>query len=92
MCVHFNARVSGQCDEDRAEDVSDKTRANFCDYFKPRPDAHRPSDPGRAQAARAALDALFGGAPHANSPATDVAEPLSAAESARRQLEDLFKP
>ncbi|MGF1547940.1 MAG: hypothetical protein ACFCUG_11500 [Thiotrichales bacterium] len=88
MCVHFNARVSGQCNEDRAEDVSDKTRANFCDYFKPRPDAYRAADTSQRQSARAALDALFGDTPVvAPSP-----EPtLSAAEQTRRRLDELFK-
>lgn len=35
MCVFFDGISSrGGCNESRAEDVSDKECANFCDYFK----------------------------------------------------------
>jgi len=61
MCEYYDARVSGGCTEERAEDVSDKTHVNFCDYFKSRPNAHQPRDASRPAASRAKLDALFGG-------------------------------
>jgi|SRR5882672_6453255 len=32
-CRHFNPKVHNQCEEPVAEWVSDKERANFCDYF-----------------------------------------------------------
>jgi len=35
MCIYFDARVPRQCREDGAEDVRDKDRLNFCDWFKP---------------------------------------------------------
>jgi hypothetical protein len=35
MCVYFDARVPRQCREDGAEDVRDKDRLNFCDWFRP---------------------------------------------------------
>ncbi len=37
QCQHFDQRVSDQCREDRAEQVREKGRANFCDYFELRP-------------------------------------------------------
>ncbi len=63
LCRYYNPRIEGQCDEDRAEEVRDKTRANFCDYFKPRPGAFRAPAAGLTAAAKARVDELFGGAP-----------------------------
>jgi hypothetical protein len=36
--------VAKQCRETVAEEVKDKERANFCDYFKPRAGAHSKTD------------------------------------------------
>lgn len=62
MCQFYNPRLTNQCDEERAEEVHDREGANFCDWFKPRPDAHRPRSEGKTQAAKARLDDFFGGA------------------------------
>jgi hypothetical protein len=43
-----------------AEEVKDKQRANFCDYFRPIEAAWRPGDRSAADKARAELEALFG--------------------------------
>jgi hypothetical protein len=61
MCVLYNPRVSDRCDEPRAEHPRETDRANFCDYFKPRPNAYVPPDSDKARAARAKVEALFGG-------------------------------
>ena len=55
MCIHFDPRVPRQCREDGAEDVTEKERPNFCDWFKP---SDRAFDPARKEAAAAAEDAL----------------------------------
>jgi len=39
--------------------VRDKTAANFCDHFKPKPGAYT-APTGEADAARSALEALVG--------------------------------
>lgn len=62
MCRFYDPRLTGQCQEERAEEVRDKEHANFCDWFKPRPNAHRPPNEGKTQAAKAKLDNLFGDA------------------------------
>ena len=36
LCVVFDRRAYQQCREPTVEEVRDKTRANFCDHFKPR--------------------------------------------------------
>ena len=61
MCIHFDTTVPRQCREDGAEDVTEKERANFCDWFKPSADAFDPKRRADADAARNALDELFGG-------------------------------
>ena len=60
MCVHFDERVPRKCREDGAEDVTEKERPNFCDWFKPSDAAFDPSRKAQADAAEDALAALFG--------------------------------
>lgn len=61
MCVYFDRSVPRQCREDGAEDVTEKERVNFCDWFKPSSTAFDPRGKSEADAAEAALAALFGG-------------------------------
>ncbi len=61
LCRFYDPRITSQCREERAEEVRDKEHANFCDWFKPRPNAHRSPSEGKTQAAKSKLDALFGG-------------------------------
>ena len=60
MCVHFDRHVPRQCREDGAEDVTEKERTNFCDWFKPSEAAYDPARKAEAEAAQDALAALFG--------------------------------
>jgi len=60
MCRDYDVRVAKHCREPTAEEVSDKTRANFCDHFAPRPGAYVAPDTTGAERARAELDRLFG--------------------------------
>ena len=60
LCRHYDTAKAKQCRERAADEVQNKTRANFCDWFQPKPGAYAPGkgvDPG----AKAKLDALFGG-------------------------------
>jgi hypothetical protein len=91
MCVDYDTTVAKSCREPIAEEVQDKERANFCDYFKPRPDAYKPRNVAEIARSQSGLDALFGGGksaatePPSASPATD-------AERARAGLDEFFKP
>lgn len=58
-CAFHDTRVARQCRETVAEEVLDKVRANFCDYFQYREDAYQPGDSSAAEAARKALEDLF---------------------------------
>src|SRR6476661_3512142 len=60
LCVEYDTRVAKHCREPTAEEVRDKTQANFCDHFKPKPGAYVAPNTAEVDASRAALDALFG--------------------------------
>lgn len=60
MCIYFDKSVPRQCREDGAEDVTDKDRPNFCDWFKPSETAFNAGGKAEADAAKDALAALFG--------------------------------
>lgn len=59
MCVEYDLSYAKHCREPTAEEVRKKDEANFCDHFKPKPNAHIPRDTAAADSARAALAALF---------------------------------
>ena len=60
QCQLFERSAYQQCREPTVEEVRDKQRANFCDYFKPAAGLKPASDTGATDAARAALEQLFG--------------------------------
>ena len=60
MCVDFDTRVAKHCREPTAEEVREKTRANFCDHFKPRAGAYTAPNTAEVDSARAQLEKLFG--------------------------------
>jgi hypothetical protein len=60
MCVDYDTSVAKHCREPIAEEVRDKTRANFCDFFKPRPGAYAAPNIAEVERARAELEKLFG--------------------------------
>lgn len=86
MCEFYDTTVAKSCREPIAEEVKDKTRANFCDYFRPRPGAYAPASDAAARA-RAELERLF--APGAESAAPPKTE-RSPEDEARARLEALF--
>jgi hypothetical protein len=59
LCEFYDPSKAKHCREPIAEEVGDKRRANFCDYFKPKPGAYSSSRTASDQA-RAQLEALFG--------------------------------
>lgn len=87
LCEFYDTAVAKSCREPVAEEVKDKTRANFCDYFRPRAGAFVPVG-GESTRARSELEALFGGGTSAA--AGDANS--SAEDAARSQLDALFGP
>jgi hypothetical protein len=82
LCEWYSTAVAKHCRETIAEEVKDKERANFCDYFKPRPDAWSDAPLGAAAKAKSDLDALFGGG--------QADRQSSGADKARAELDALF--
>jgi hypothetical protein len=84
LCEFYDTRVAKSCREPVAEEVKDKTRANFCDYFKARAGAWTPPDRSAAGKAQSDLESLFGLSPGkaAGSPST--------ADAAKNELDRLF--
>ncbi len=57
QCEFFDQHAYNECKEVMAERITDKERANFCGYYRPR---GTPAPKGRKDSnARAALEALF---------------------------------
>jgi hypothetical protein len=81
LCEFFDPAVAKSCREPVAEEVKDKTRANFCDYFRPR--ARAWAGAGAQSDSRAQLEALFGTGPSGSTGAPPEDE-------ARTRLEELF--
>jgi len=60
MCADYDESLAKRCREPTAEEVHDKQKANFCDFFAPRAGAYTPPDTGAAEKARLDLEKLFG--------------------------------
>lgn len=86
LCRHYNPRLSGYCAHDHAEPPLDRERANFCQFFTPRPGAYRPPDTDTTASARAGLDTLFGTA----ASESDARNTQQASDPAREALDRLF--
>ena len=63
LCRFHDSKLRQGCREDRAEHVHEKERANFCEFFDPKPGAFQAKDTNTAEKARSELDMLFGGKP-----------------------------
>lgn len=59
LCEFYDTGKAKHCREPIAEEVTDKTRANFCDYFKPKEGAYSNKQQSEADKAKAQLEALF---------------------------------
>ena len=82
MCRFYDPAVAQACREPMADEVKDKTRANFCDYLEPRPDAWQPRGQDHTAEAERRLEEMFGGSGDSN--------PGSRADEAASELESLF--
>lgn len=88
MCRFFDPGLRRGCLEPIAEDVSDRERANFCDYFSVQTNVYVAAG-GAGEEAKRALDELFGIQPgQEEESASD--DPNAKAQQARRRLDELF--
>jgi hypothetical protein len=85
MCRHYAPSLPDACSEDDAIEVSNKTAANFCDYFSPSMEAFDGRERRAEAAAKQQLDALFGSGDSATG---DESKP---ADQALEEAEKLFR-
>ncbi len=88
MCISFAPQLADQCSEDDAEEVREKAKANFCDFFEPSGTAYAPGRMSGHERAQAELETLFGGDNDSAQTANDT-DPARA--DALSDAEDLFK-
>ena len=84
MCIYYDPAVTKACREDDADEVREKERANFCDYFRPAEDTFDAVRAASETKAVEELQSLFGD----SDAGADNADP--SADSATRAAEDLF--
>jgi hypothetical protein len=84
MCKEFDGRNS--CNEPIAEDVTDREKANFCDYFSPSGYIFLKTTREKQQDAKAQLAALFGDVPEVDNPSYDSLTPGELAERKLREM------
>ena len=78
MCQFYDKKKYNQCREPIAEQVRDKDKSNFCDYFKPAEGAFDEAQQARSDQVKSKLDDLFGGL-------------TSEKDGPKESIEDLFK-
>lgn len=81
MCQFFSQDVPRQCLEDDAEEVLEKERPNFCEWYQPAAKAFDPQRAAMESRSHSELSSLFGDGA--------AAEPEDSA--ALRDAEELFK-
>ena len=81
MCEFFNPDVPKKCTEDDAEEVIEKARVNFCEWYKPSAAAFDSQQAAGETRARSELASLFGKEEAVNSDDN----------ASLREAEDLFK-
>lgn len=85
MCRHYAPGKPDACDEEDAIEVTNKTTANFCDYFAPNPEAFDGREQRAEDKARSELAALFGES------STDADESRDPADGPLSEAERLFR-
>ena len=81
MCQYYDPGVPKQCAEDDAEEVIEKERLTFCEWYKPDAAAFDPRQAADESRSRSELATLFGG--------EEAAKPDD--DSHLRDAEELFK-
>ncbi len=91
-CKNYSTSLTSACNEDRADFVSEKEKANFCDFFAANSNAFKGSNSEKEEAARAKLAELFGDTIESKSEGSIQASNTqqSEAEKALAELKRLF--
>ena len=89
-CKNFNLSVSNGCNEERADLIVEKEKANFCEYFYPNTAAYQKENNTEAEAARAKLAELFGEEPPKPDIRSEAVSARSEGDKALAELKRLF--
>ncbi len=81
MCQYFDPNVAKKCTEDDAEEVIEKERLNFCEWYQPAASTFDPQRAAEESQARGELESLF----------SDDGGVKSDGNGALRDAEDIFK-
>lgn len=92
MCIMYDVREPNSCKEEDALEVTEKERANFCEYFKPNPKAYAPGFTEAQDRAISELTTLFSTNRSNNKTEILLDEPSNTSEDeVLNRAEDLFK-
>ena len=83
MCINFSPVIVRACREDDAEEVLEKERSNFCDYFQPSAAAFDRDIAAADQKAKDELQSLFSNG--------EAGDPDQAEAADHNAADDLFK-
>jgi len=84
MCGHWDSQIRTSCKEARAEDIRDREKANFCEWFLPQSTAPIVNEKAiKKKAARSQLQNLF-------RVSNEEADLNSKLEKPKQKLDDLF--
>jgi hypothetical protein len=90
-CKNFNLSVSNGCNEERADLIVEKEKANFCEYFYANTAAYQKQNNTEAAAARVKLAELFGEEPPEPDICSEAASARSEDDKALAELKRLFR-
>lgn len=90
MCLFYDAHHPKNCIEEEAPEIREMERANFCDYFKPSPNAYTPESFEAEQNAKKKLTKLFAGV-DSEAISTEQSTGPDYDKSNWTEVEDLFK-
>jgi hypothetical protein len=91
LCKFYNPNHFEKCDHELAEPAREVAVANFCYYFRPKPDAYNPQDKSHADDAMTKLKALFGETEAHTTQATTWPDDTPETKTAKNKFDDLFK-
>lgn len=76
LCRFYDRSVPRQCLEDGAEEVREKEKVNFCDWFKPAAGAFDADLKSAEERAKSELASLFGDGPEPDEQSATAADDL----------------
>jgi len=86
LCKFYNPDHFEKCDHEMAEPAREVDVANFCHYFRPKPNAYNAQDKSRADDAMTQLKALFG-----DTGSEQKADQSADSDSDKEKFDALFK-